>query len=571
MLPSLNIMVLFIIAGVGIQLVGLLFEKVNKKVGTTIEIILALLSLGSIFYHYSFMDGFIYIALVSSGYFLAISLTTGHEKRKEIEKELHHIIVEEIALERGISRIILDLFITGLVVMGAILFYIFGPDYSALKYMIIFGLVSTVTEVIKRIGGYATVKLFYDKEEKQLYILSRFESRKIPIEDVEEVEVETNVDLLKLHPLLTMFSSNTDFTTNFQKVLRITVPGETIYVTIQEPEKWKSTIVNMIKVEGEESSPQLVLPFWHWKNGKRLIGKLYFASTVKGISAYTGLLLLLYYFEVPSSIMIGVALAYWVFNLYISDQVLRVAMDAKETQNPRIIQLSQRIFEKAGIPNVRVYETESTEYNGLATGMHIGKAMVTLTTATLKLPNEAIEGILAHEAIHIQKRDVLWGQIWRFVYMALVLALVLYIQTYVTNLEEYKVPIFLGVWTLMMLFPIMQSFCSQWMEVRADHLGASLLEGKSEQMVNSLIILSQKQDEAINKSISYSTVQKNEDEKEVSSIERDSLLWRFIEFQFMLHPPMYWRVQTLRENKEGWGKKIRKRWMVDRIKESVLR
>src|SRR5690606_7303904 len=134
-----------------------------------------------------------------------------------------------------------------------------------------------------------------------------------------------------------------------------------------------------------------------------------------GISAYTLLLLLLYYLEVSSWIMVGIALVFWVFNLYISDQVLRVAMDAKETQNPQIIQLSQRIFEKAGIPNVGVYEAESTEYNGLATGMNIGKAMVTLTTATLKLPNETIEGILAHEAIHVQKRDVLWGQIWRFV------------------------------------------------------------------------------------------------------------------------------------------------------------
>ncbi|WP_099362358.1 M56 family metallopeptidase [Fredinandcohnia onubensis] len=571
MLPSWNLIVLYILVGAGIQIIGLIFGKLNKKVGTTIEIILGLLSIGFVFYQFSFMNGFIYIAFISSGYFLAISLTTGDEKRIEIEKELRQIVVEEITLKRNLRRIASDILMTGLVVFGGIMFYIFGPEYSPLKYIIVFGLVSTFTEVIKRIGSYATVKIFFDLEGKQLYLTSRFESRKIPIDDLEEVKLETNVDMLKLHPLFTMFSSNTDLTTNFQKVLRLSLPGETIYLTILEPEKWKRTFEEMTKFEEIVKEPQIVLPFWHRKNVKRLIGKLYFATTVKGISAYTGLLLLLYYFEVAPWIMVTVILAYWLFNLYISDQVLKVAMDAKETTNPQLIEISQRIFEKAGIPNIRLYETESSEYNGLATGMNIGKAMVTLTSATLKLPSAAIEGILAHEAIHVKKRDVLWGQLWRLGYLLIVLGVVLAIQEYIANIEEYSIPIFLLIWILMILFPIIQSFCSQWMEVRADHLGASLLDGGSEQMSTSLIALAEKQDEAINKSLSYSTVLKGEKDETKSSIERDSLLWRFVEFQFMLHPPMYWRVQSLRENKAGWGRKIRNRWMVDRLKESVSR
>ncbi len=571
LLPSWNLIVLYILVGAGIQIIGLIFGKLNKKVGTTIEIILGLLSIGFVFYQFSFMNGFIYIAFISSGYFLAISLTTGDEKRIEIEKELRQIVVEEITLKRNLRRIASDILMTGLVVFGGIMFYIFGPEYSPLKYIIVFGLVSTFTEVIKRIGSYATVKIFFDLEGKQLYLTSRFESRKIPIDDLEEVKLETNVDMLKLHPLFTMFSSNTDLTTNFQKVLRLSLPGETIYLTILEPEKWKRTFEEMTKFEEIVKEPQIVLPFWHRKNVKRLIGKLYFATTVKGISAYTGLLLLLYYFEVAPWIMVTVILAYWLFNLYISDQVLKVAMDAKETTNPQLIEISQRIFEKAGIPNIRLYETESSEYNGLATGMNIGKAMVTLTSATLKLPSAAIEGILAHEAIHVKKRDVLWGQLWRLGYLLIVLGVVLAIQEYIANIEEYSIPIFLLIWILMILFPIIQSFCSQWMEVRADHLGASLLDGGSEQMSTSLIALAEKQDEAINKSLSYSTVLKGEKDETKSSIERDSLLWRFVEFQFMLHPPMYWRVQSLRENKAGWGRKIRNRWMVDRLKESVSR
>ncbi len=571
LLPSWNLIVLYILVGAGIQIIGLVFGKLNNKVGTTIEILLGLLSIGFVFYQFSFVNGFIYISFISSGYFLAISLTTGNEKRIEIEKELRQINVEEIILARNFIRIATDLLMTGLVVFGGIMFYIFGPENSPLKYIIVFGLVSTLTEVIKRIGNYATVKIFFDLEEKQLYLTSHFESRKIPIEDLEEVKLETYVDLLKLHPLFTMFSSNTDWTTNFQKVLRLSVPGETIYLTILEPEKWKRSFEDMAKVEENVKEPQVVLPFWHRKNVKRLIGKLYFATTVKGISAYTGLLLLLYYFEVAPWIMVTVIFAYWLFNLSISDQVLKVAMDATETKNPQLIQISQRIFEKAGVPNIRVYETESSEYNGLATGMNIGKSMVTLTTATLKLPIEAIEGILAHEAIHVKKRDVLWGQLWRFGYILLLILFVLLLQENVTNIEEHKISIFLSVFFLTIFFSVFQSFYSQWMEVRADHIGASLLNGGSEQMSNSLITLAEKQDESINKSLSYSTVLNEENDKAKSSIERDSLLLRFIEFQFMPHPPMYWRIQTLKEHQEGWGRSIRIRWMLDRVKESVLR
>ncbi|WP_010283428.1 M56 family metallopeptidase [Bacillus timonensis] len=570
MLPNWYEILLYILLGAGIQLIGSVVEKINKKVGTTIEIILALLAIGFVFYQLPFMDGFIYIAFISSGYFLAISLTTGNEKRIEIEKELRKVKVEKVSLERDLKRIASDLLITGFVVIGAILFYIFGPEYSPLKYIVVLGFISTFTEVIKRIGTFITVAVFYDNEEKQIYLTSYFESRKLPIEDLEEVKLETNVDLLKLHPLLTMFSSNADFTTSFQKVLMLSVPGETVYLTIHKPEKWKKVFEELMKVEAKEMELQQVLPVWHRKNIKRLIGKLYFASTVKGVSAYTGLLLLLYYFKVQPWIMVTVALAYWGFNLYISDRVLKVAMDAKETKNPQLIQISQRIFERAGAPNIRVYETDSSEYNGLATGLNIGKSMVTLTSATLKLPTEAIEGILAHEAIHVKKRDVLWGQLCRLGYLLILIVIVILLQKNITNIEEHKISIFLLVFFLTIFYSVFQSFCSQWMEVRADHLGASLLGGGSKQMSNSLIALSEKQDEAINKSLSYSTVLKDKDEKTKSSIERDSLLWRFIEFQFMLHPPMYWRVQTLKENEEGWGKRIRNRWIVDRVKESVL-
>lgn len=82
------------------------------------------------------------------------------------------------------------------------------------------------------------------------------------------------------------------------------------------------------------------------------------------------------------------------------------------------------------------------------------------------------------------------------------------------------------------------------MEVRADHLSATLLEGGYEQMANSLRLLTIAQDEEIQKSVIYSMAE-GETKHEKSSLERASCLWRMMEFQFMPHPPMYWRIQTL--------------------------
>ena len=105
------------------------------------------------------------------------------------------------------------------------------------------------------------------------------------------------------------------------------------------------------------------------------------------------------------------------------------------------------------------------------------------------------------------------------------------------------------------------------MEVRADHLGATLIEGGYKQMAESLAILASKSDEAMNKAADYSQVEK--DKRVISSLERSSLGWRILEFQFMPHPPMYWRIHSLQTQPRGWGKRIFWRWFKDRVTEST--
>ncbi|MDL4843108.1 M56 family metallopeptidase [Aquibacillus rhizosphaerae] len=570
MLPNMVEILIYLSIGVMIHLCGELVSRWIKKLGVTVEVICAFVAVGFVFYMYDFPDGFMYIAFISSGWTAAFSLTYGEAKYRELKQELNQVSVEQIKVTRNISRIFLDVGFAFVVFAGAILFLLYGPEASPLKFIIAYGMLSAVTVMIKRIITYSHVKLYYfEDDQASIFIVSRLDSRKFPIADLQAVTMESAVDILKLHPFFTLFTSNTDFTTSFQRVLKLQFPGETVYLTIKQVEEWKALLEEQIPLENISDEQVTVFPFYHKKNIKRLLGKLYFAMTVKGISAYTGVLLLLYFLKAPVLVMFCFAILFWLFNLYISDRVLKIAMDAKVTNNPDVIKAAQRVFTKAGIPKVTVYETESAQYNGLATGMNIGRSMVTLTTATLKLPIEVIEGILAHEAVHVKKHDVLWGQLCNVAFLSSYLGVMLFIIDQVTDLESILILLFFIIWFVMIMFPVYQSFYSQWMEVRADHLGATYLEGGTEQMAKSLATLATKQDQDLKKTFEYSAV-KNEKILKESSLDRSPWLMRLLEFQMMPHPPMYWRVNVLANYHFTWGKGIRRRWFIDRFKESFF-
>ncbi|RDW15065.1 M56 family metallopeptidase [Oceanobacillus chungangensis] len=571
MLPDLLETIVHLLYGCIIYVISYLLRKWNTKLGYVSEITLALLFSSFIFYQNGYSDGFIYISFMSAGYLSMHLLLADYGKFGEIKAEINEqTAIEEIQIVRNNKRIFGDLAISILVFAGATLFLIYGPEYSLLNYVIVFGMLTAITEMIKRIITYNTTRIYLSKELESLYILSRLDSRIYPLEDIEKITIETGVDLLKLHPYLTLFTTNTDFTTSFDKVLRLQMPGETVYLTIKETETLKAEVEPESQIADAIEEKVTILPLYHKKNIKRLLGKFYFAITVKGVSAYTSILLLLYIIKAPVWLMVSFAIIYWLFNMYVSDRVLKVAMDAKPTKNPDVISAAEKIFVRAGIPNVNVYETDSAQYNGMATGMNIGKSMVTLTSATLTLPIEAIEGILAHEAVHVKKRDVMWGQLCRAFLMLVVVFSLLFVLEQIENIEDYSTPLFFIIWTLMLLFPLVQSFYLQLMEVRADHLGAAFLDGGKRQMADSLATLATRQDEALRKAQQYSLEIRNQKEIK-SSLERSPWFYRLLEFQFMAHPPIYWRVHTLRSDRNQWGSRIWKRWLADRFKESFTK
>lgn len=553
-------LLLCMILGLGLYFISALATKFIPLIDFWIDIVLWVFAAVYIFSYQSFMDGIVSIATMYYCYWTAMDLTVSERAAKPSGDW------QEIELARNKTRLLSDITLTAVVFAGAIIFFIYGPDPSPLKYVIFFGMVSGGGALVKRILNVFSVHVLYSASLEKLHISSLYETRTYPLSDLRDIQLESTADLLKLHPLLTMYSSRLDLTTSFHQVIKLSLPGETLFLTVKEPQKWKAFFRQYTESENNEDTVISVLPFYHRKNVKRLLGKLYFAASVKGVSAYALLVLVLYGLHASPWIMAVAVMLYWILNMYLSDRVLRAAMDTKPCHHPNIQAAADRIFSKAGISHVRIYETESDDYNGMAVGMNVGRSMVILTSATLTLPLRVIEGILAHEAIHIKKRDVLSSQLLRFLYLGAVVGIILLFEQHIVHPEAHKIVLWVFIMAIIILFQLYQSFCSQWMEVRADNLGASLLEGGHKQMAEVLRILAVRQDRNIQKQSAYSS-EADEDALQIDSLTRDkSWLFRFIDFQFAPHPPMYWRVSTLLSNK---GHGVLKRWLRDRLKESI--
>jgi len=260
------------------------------------------------------------------------------EKRKarqqikvKIGRTKHQKIDQERDLKRFWADFLLTLFVSG----GAITFLIFAPEtYVLLKFFIIFALITILEQTVERLGNFFSTSLYLFPKEERLIIISLFQSRDYPLDDMKEVTRESAPDLLKLHPLFTFLSENKDYTESFQAVLKLSFPGEHVYFSPIDITTWEK-VFNEFVVEQEKEVTH-VLPIWHPKLLKRLFWKGYFAVTVKGISAYTGIVLILAWLDVPVYIMMAFVTLWLLFNLYVSDRVLIAGTDAVEMEDGEV-------------------------------------------------------------------------------------------------------------------------------------------------------------------------------------------------------------------------------------------
>ncbi|MBW4455207.1 MAG: zinc metalloprotease HtpX [Nostoc indistinguendum CM1-VF10] len=133
------------------------------------------------------------------------------------------------------------------------------------------------------------------------------------------------------------------------------------------------------------------------------------------LAALSGLLIAISYWVIGGSggLIIGIALAAVtnLFSWYQSDKIALAAYRAQpvsEGQAPGLYRMVQRLSDRANIPMPRVYIVPSQGANAFATGRDPEHAAVAVTEGILKiLPEDELEGVIAHELTHIINCDTL--------------------------------------------------------------------------------------------------------------------------------------------------------------------
>ncbi|MCC5658087.1 zinc metalloprotease HtpX [Nostoc sp. XA010] len=133
------------------------------------------------------------------------------------------------------------------------------------------------------------------------------------------------------------------------------------------------------------------------------------------LAALSGLLIAISYWVIggSSGLIIGIGLAAVtnLFSWYQSDKIALAVYQAQpvsEREAPRLYRMVQRLSDRANIPMPKVYIMPSLGANAFATGRDPEHAAVAVTEGILNiLPEDELEGVIAHELTHIINRDTL--------------------------------------------------------------------------------------------------------------------------------------------------------------------
>ncbi|WP_341527249.1 zinc metalloprotease HtpX [Nostoc sp. UHCC 0302] len=138
-------------------------------------------------------------------------------------------------------------------------------------------------------------------------------------------------------------------------------------------------------------------------------------KTLALLAALSGLLIAISYwvFGGTNGLIIGIVLAAVtnLFSWYQSDKIALAvyrAQPVSETQAPELYRIVQRLSRRANIPMPGIYIVPGETANAFATGRDPEHAAVAVTKGILNvLPEDELEGVIAHELTHIINRDTL--------------------------------------------------------------------------------------------------------------------------------------------------------------------
>jgi heat shock protein HtpX len=197
------------------------------------------------------------------------------------------------------------------------------------------------------------------------------------------------------------------------------------------------------------------------------------------------------------AVMIGLVMAlvmvggsYW-----FSDTLALKSAKARiitEADHPEFYGMVRDLSQRAGLPMPRVAVSEAAQPNAFATGRGPNNAVVCATTGLLtSMTHEEVEGVMAHELMHVQHRDILIGSVAAAVATAIssIAQMAMFASMFGGGRDDEDRPNPIAILMVSMLAPmaagLIQMAISRSREFEADR-GAAELIGNGESLARAL-------------------------------------------------------------------------------------
>lgn len=197
------------------------------------------------------------------------------------------------------------------------------------------------------------------------------------------------------------------------------------------------------------------------------------------------------------AVMIGLVLAlvmvggsYW-----FSDKLALASAKAQvitETDHPEFYGMVRDLAQRANLPMPRVAVSPSEQPNAFATGRGPNNAVVCATRGLLQsMSRDEVEGVMAHELMHVKNRDILIGSVAAAVATAIssIAQMAMFATMFAGGREDENRPNPFAVLLVSMLAPLaasmIQMAISRSREFEADR-GAAELLGNGESLARAL-------------------------------------------------------------------------------------
>ena len=198
-----------------------------------------------------------------------------------------------------------------------------------------------------------------------------------------------------------------------------------------------------------------------------------------------------------SAVMLGLVIAlvmvggsYW-----FSDKLALASAKAQvisEADHPEFYGMIRDLSQRAGLPMPRVAVSPSEQPNAFATGRGPNNAVVCATRGLLQsMSRDEIEGVMAHELMHVRNRDILIGSVAAAVATAIssIAQMAMFATMFAGGRDDENRPNPFAVLLVSMLAPLaaslIQMAISRSREFEADR-GAAELLGNGEPLARAL-------------------------------------------------------------------------------------